>query len=113
MGSDEDAFVAALQALDGESEIPRHCKGHLHRMKLHGFIKRDSNGVWCLTEEGLLRAFPARGRLRVTRERVNDAINNEGAGIVRTAVVLYKTRTATEAMRHAWYTPDYAKTVTR
>lgn len=109
MGSDEDSFVAALRAIDGKKDAPMHCKGHMYRMRIHAYVGRDLDGCWRLTAEGKLRAFPERGRLRVTRARVNDAIHNEGLGLVRSSTVLYKTRTARDHLRSSWYTPDYAK----
>lgn len=111
--SDEDSFVHALRSIDGQDETPMHCTGHLHRMKMHGFVRRDPYGRWHLTTEGHARAYPVYGELRVTRTRMNDAIHREGLGLVITSPVLYKTRTARESLRLTWYTPGYSKTIER
>lgn len=116
--SDEDNFVKALRDIDCQRDPPLHCTGHFHRMRIHGYIERKlvngehgSTWAWCLTDEGKLRAFPERGRLRVPVERVRAAINNEGASWLQASTVLHKTFAARDRLRNAWYTPDYAKAI--
>jgi hypothetical protein len=116
--SDEDNFVKALRDIDCQREPPLHCTGHLHRMRIHGYVERKlvngehgSTWAWCLTDEGKLRAFPERGRLRVPVERVRFAVNYEAASWSRAREVLFKTRAARDQMRSAWYTPRYAKAI--
>lgn len=113
--SDEDAFVTALRDIDGARELPRHCKGHLHRMRTHGFVElveRFGVRAWVLTAEGRARAFPQYGTLRVSTARLRAAIGDSG-NFLHTSAVLHKTQAARDSLRASWYTPGYAKTVVR
>jgi hypothetical protein len=110
--SDADNFLNALRSIDGTRETPQHCRGWLRDMQKRGLISKDAAGVTHLTAEGRLRAFPQYGALRITRERVNDAIYNEGRGLSTSANV-YKTFAARDSRRSLWYTPEYAKTIAR
>ena len=112
--SDEDSFVKALRDIDGVDVPPMHCHGHFHRMNIHGFVCRrviDGRIVWRLTEEGRARAYPQRGRNKVSLERVQSALNHEGS--FNTSRWFYKTKVALAGHRALWYTPDYAKEIPR